>query len=164
MSEVAVSDIFGSSAPPMSPEAAAARRAALVADPEYVKSALGGDELKQRTLADLFMLSRGQKPGSSAPAPQDVAGVQAQMSEREIADQRKVLDVWQSHMRLDDAQRFQLERGEAKESEIAEARREIARLKKDTEFTRKLTAGDVAAMDKWSKMHKVAYGMRAIAG
>jgi len=67
MSDVAVSDIFGSNAPPVSPEAAAARRAALVADPEYVKSALGGDELKQRTLANLFMLSPGQKPGSSAP-------------------------------------------------------------------------------------------------
>jgi len=86
------------------------------------------------------------------------------MSEREIADQRNVLDVWQSHMRLDDAQRFQLERGEAKESEIAEARREIARLKKDLEFTRKLTAGNIDAMDRWSKLHKVGFGMRAIAG
>ena len=147
---------------PISPEMATEQRAALVADPEYVKAALSGDEGKQRTLADLFMLSRGQQPGSSAP--QDVAGVQAQMSEREIADQRKVMDVWEQHMRLDDVQRFQLERGEAKESEIRTARLEIARLKKDSEFVKALHAGDAEAMDAWCKFHKIGYGMKPIAG
>jgi len=86
------------------------------------------------------------------------------MSEREIADQRKVMDVWEQHMRLDDVQRFQLERGEAKESEIRTARLEIARLKKDSEFVKALHAGDAEAMDAWCKFHKIGYGMKPIAG
>ena len=164
MTDAAQQPVLYHQGQPISPEMATEQRAALVADPEYVKSALGGDELKQRTLADLFMLSRGQQPGSSAPAPQDAAGVERQMSERQAADDRRVLDTWEQHMRLDDAQRFQLERGEATNSQIAEARREIARLKRDSEFVKALHAGDAEAMDAWCKFHKIGYGMRAIAG
>jgi hypothetical protein len=123
---------------------------------------VAGDADAARMLSDLWQLARGRQPGANVP--QDVAGVMAQQGERELADQRRVLDTWRGHMRLNDLGAFQLERGEAKESEIAEARREIARLKKDGEFTRKLTAGGAAEIDLWSRMHKVGFGMRAIPG
>jgi len=150
---------------PISPEMATEQRAALVKDPEFLKAALSGrDEPKNKLLAELFELSRGRQPGAATPAPADAAGVERQMSEREATDKRRVLDTWQSHMRLDDAQRFQVERGQATHSQIAEAKREIARLKKDTEFALALTAGNAEAMDAWSKMHWIAFGTRPVAG
>jgi hypothetical protein len=139
---------------PISPEAAAAQRAELLADPKFCDEARAGNIEKAKMLADLWQLERGRQPG--APAPQDAADVQARMTERElqIEQQRSAL---RKNLVAPETpeEEFQFERGEATKLNKQTASRRIEAAKKDPAFRNRLLSGDKNATRDWNRWHFV---------
>jgi len=155
MSDVpTTSDILNFNGQPMSPEAAGQLRAERLADPKYAEAARNGDMEKARELAALWQLERGREPATNAP--QDVAGVVAQMSEREMADNRRRVDTWAGLIQMTPERRAEIERMVATEENVAAAKRELERMKRDDVFRRKVLANDMDAVDRWSRMNLIA--------
>jgi len=143
-------------------EMASEALAAFDSNKDKVAAALNGDVKYQQERRNYYMLSRGMQPGGVPVAPSDVASVALQMTEREEQIKAAVNNTWAQHISMTPERKAELEAGTASKEWIDHARREIQRMKRDTEFCRKLTAGDMECMDRWSRMHKLGYGVREV--
>jgi hypothetical protein len=149
MSDEAQAPLLFHQGQPLSQESAAAALAAFDADEGKVKAALGGDIAMQQERRDLWLLARGHQPGGVPVMPSDAAGVEAQMSEREQHLQEARLGVWQKHIPMSEEAVAQVKRGLATQQEVAEAKRELERMKADPEFGRRVLSGDMDAKQRW---------------
>jgi hypothetical protein len=115
------------------PEQAGARRAELMADAAYCKSAIEGDTGKQEMLRDSWMLERGYQPPSLR---QPVSGddVRAQMTDRDLELDNARLFTWEKHIRMTDQMKFEHRRGLATNQPSEDAKREIEKMKADRAF------------------------------
>jgi hypothetical protein len=137
---------------PITAEAAAATRAGLMANAEFAKKAMAGDREAQQKLTALWQLERGIQP---AP-PTTVADVEIQAVDRLAADQQRVIETWARHIRLTEQGRFEIARGLATAEQVANAKAELDKMKRDPAFGRRVTSGDRDAIDQWSRMNLVA--------
>jgi hypothetical protein len=139
----------------LTPEAAGARRAELLADADYCNSAIAGDVSKQEMLRDLWLMERGHRPASLAPT--NIGEVYANMSEREIELDQQRVATWSKFISdWDDQKQLEATRGLATQQQHDEAVRELARMKSDGAFARKVLAGDKIAGDAWARANLVA--------
>lgn len=151
----------------ISVEAAAEQRAALVANPDYVKAVLGGDHEKSKELADLLMLSRGEQPSADAvpPPPQHVGDVRQQMLDKEAERELQLNATLRNQVAPEsEIEIAQFERGEATKSQKDVAKRNIAHALKDQIFCAKVARGDFAALRAWNRWQWIAHSAREIAG
>lgn len=156
MTEVAPSDLMNAPLASLTPEQAGARRASLMATPEFTKAAIEGDVGKQEMLRDLWMLERGHQPASLRP-PSNAADVHEGMSDKEIELDRQRVETWGKFIdNFDDVKRATIQRGLCTQQEHDEAVRELARMKKDRAFGARVLAGDNAAGDAWARVNLVA--------
>jgi hypothetical protein len=152
---------------PISAEGAAAQRAELTSNPDYVKAALAGDAEKQSELAELWQLSRGLQPGADAlpSQPQDAADVMAQMDEKELARAQQRVTTYRNLVAPEtDLEASQFEKGEATKSQKEAARRNLARAIRDPAFAAKVGRNDMDALRQWSRWNWIAHSAREIAG
>jgi hypothetical protein len=141
---------------PWSPQMAADKRAELMANSDYAKAALAGDEAKQRELADLYMIARGVTPGGSAP-PATAEDVLKGMTEREVGIELQREASWRDRVNPVTPQEVaEFERGQATASQKAAARRFIEQAKRDPGFRTKLLNNDMEARAKWARWNFVA--------
>lgn len=141
---------------PWSPQMAETRRNELMANAEYVKAALGGDEEKQGELRDLYMIQRGMTPGASLRPPENVDDVIARMTETEIRRELQREASWRDRVAPSTPQEMaEFERGEATTSQKHAARQFIERAKSDPSFRAKLLSGDMQARSHWDRAHFV---------
>jgi hypothetical protein len=141
---------------PFAASGAAAKREALMSDPEYTKAALAGDLTKTRELANLLMLSRGQTP-PAASTVSTVADVEAQAIDRAGRER----DMHAASMRNEaDYTPEQINQIVNQRPVTAEERafhqRQLVLLKKDVGFVRRYLDGDAAARLKMGLHHKGA--------
>jgi hypothetical protein len=137
---------------PVSRQTAAQERARLMADKEFTAKVLAGDREAGQKMAALWAAERGREYVS----PATTADVEMQMVDRLAADQERVAETWARHIRLTEQGRFELKRGLATAEQVANAKAELDKMKRDPAFGRRVTAGDRDAVDQWSRMNLVA--------
>lgn len=136
----------------LTPEQAGARRAELMATPEFTKAAIEGNVGKQEMLRDLWMLERGH----SLQSPEDAAAVAAQMTDRDRELDEARLATWERLVPMDDQQKFEHRRGLATAQQVADAKDAIERMKKDSAFRVRVLNGDQDAVRQWLLAGRVA--------
>lgn len=133
---------------PITAEAAAATRAGLMANAEFAKKAMAGDREAQQKLTALWQLERGIQPAPPTTPPgfstanDLVADVEIQAVDRLAADQQRVIETWARHIRLTEQGRFEIARGLATAEQVANAKAELDKMKRDPAFGRRVTSGD----------------------
>jgi hypothetical protein len=137
---------------PVSRQTAAQERARLASNPEFMKKFLAGDPEAGQKMTALWAAERGREWTPPVTARQ----VEQQMVDRAAADQQRVTETWARHIRLTRQGRFELERGLATAEQVANAKAELDKMKRDPAFGRRVTSGDRDAIDQWSRMNLVA--------
>jgi hypothetical protein len=140
---------------PLTPEQAGARRAELMADPEFQSRVAARDAVAFDEHTKLWRVEHGLTPEPQPPATADE--VRARMTERDLAidDARvmtyaKFIDGW------NDEKRATIARDLATQEQHDEAVREVDRMKRDKVFAARVLAGDSAAVDAWIRFGKIA--------
>jgi hypothetical protein len=141
---------------PYSRESAATALAEFDANPELVKSALGGDIATQQLRAAYWSMSRGHQPGAQPSMPHDANGIHEQVAERGAAITEARLDAFGKHVRMTPELRGQFKRrlATAEQHDFAVAERE--RLLKDPPFRGKVFSNDADSIDRWIKIVQAA--------
>jgi hypothetical protein len=142
---------------PITAEAAAATRASLLGNADYVKEALAGDVTKQKHLAALWQLERGIQP----PPPETIEQAEQQIGDR--AERDRVMHtaaLFGATPDLIPEQVHQITNGRpipAAEKQIAQRR--LAALQRDKGFVDRYLAGDQEARLQMSLAAIAARGL-----
>jgi hypothetical protein len=156
MTDVAPSNLMAAPLASLTPEQAGARRAELMADSAFCKSAIEGDIGKQEALRDLWMIEHSHKP-ASLQLPEDAAAVATRMSEREIELNQQRVETWGKFLvGFDEVKRATIARNLATQKQHDQAVSEVRRMLADHEFGRKVLAGDMEAKDRWATWNLIA--------
>ncbi len=141
---------------PRDATAAATMRAQLTATPEYMKD-WQTNQTKQAELGYLRWVAAGHDPDKWGQPPASSDDIRAQMTDRDLDLENKRIETLGKLIRdFDDVKRGTIARGLATQQQHDEAVRELARMKKDPAFGRRVLAGEADAVDMWSRMNLVA--------
>jgi hypothetical protein len=124
---------------PITPETAAATRASLLGNADYVKEALAGDVTKQKHLARLWQLERGIQP----PPAETIEQAEQQIGDRMERDRVMHASALLSSAEFTPEQVHQITNGRPiplQEQKIAQQR--LAVLQKDKAFVMRYLDGD----------------------
>lgn len=138
----------------LTPEQAGARRAELMANPEFSARIAARDSEAFAEHTRLWRVEHNMTPEPQAPAtPEDV---RSGMLERDLQLDDARLAVWERNIRMDDQMRFEHRRGLVTKQQSEDAQREIERMKRDRAFGARVLAGDQDAVDRWMRFGRIA--------